>query len=139
MIFLFIFLDVTSVLFGVSLGVLTGEKLGEELVPNILILVFGFFAVRTLLYWVLFRSVVNRDMPWNRNILQSLFFLAILPLLFSILVALPSALVKQGSGIFSAFLFFANLNGSIFYFIVVPAVALAASFGIHKIYKIENW
>lgn len=139
MIFLFIFLDVTSVLFGVSLGVLTGEKLGEELVPNIPVLVFGFFAVRTLLYWLLFKSVVTRDMPWSRNILQSLIFLTLLPLLFSILVALPSTFVRADSGIFSAFLFFANLNGSIFYFIIVPLITLLVGSAIHKIYKIEPY
>lgn len=139
MIYLFIFIDVTSALFGVSLGVLTGERLADELIPNLPILALSFLVIRSLLYGVLFRSVINRDISWVRNIFQSLFLIILLSILTYILVALPSFFVEPENKALSFLLFFASLNGSIYYFVVLPISTLALSLLIHKTYKIEPW
>lgn len=139
MIFLFIFVDVVSFLFGMSAAVLTGERFGDEFAPNIVALAISFFLVRSFLYWIVFNSIIKRDLPWIRNIVQSIFLIISLPFAAFFLTAVPNYLITYQPEISEIILFFTDVQGATFYFIVLPAVALVISFILHKFYKLESW
>lgn len=139
MIFLFIFLDIVSFLFGISAAILLGERFGDEFSPNILALTVGFFLVRSLLYWILFNSVIKRDISWIRNIFQSVFLIVFLSMASFLLTAVPTYLIPEGSDIANSLLFITDVQGLVFYFAVAPIILLALSFILHRLYKLEPW
>lgn len=135
----FVGIDIISILFGVLLATSVGERYGDELSPNILVLVLGFFLIRSFLFWLLFRSIVKRDLDWIRNILQAIFLMVSLSLLTFALVVLPTYIPGVSEEAKGIALFFTNVQGVIFYYLIVPILMLILSFSIHKLYKLEPW
>lgn len=136
--FLFVFIDVISILFSILTATLAGEKYGAEFSPNILVLVTSFFLIRGLLHWVLFKSVVRRSLDWIRSSLQSIFLIIFLSVLAFITAAIPEFLIAESESS-NPILILTNIQGIAFYFLAVPIMMLFLSLAIHKIYKLEPW
>lgn len=136
--FLFVFIDVISILFSILISTLAGEKYGTEFSPNILVLAASFIIIRSLLHWILFKSVVKRDIDWTRSILQSIFLIIFLSFLTFITAAIPEFLISKSDSS-NPILILTNIQGTYFYFLAIPVMMLLLSLTIHKIYKLEPW
>ena len=135
----FVSLDVMSVLLSVILASTFGERYGDELSPNILIFVVSFFLVRNGLYWLWFRSIVNRNLDWTRSIFQSMFLIIFISILIFVIAALPTYYTSLNEKAEHIILFFTNVQGTIFYYVIVPTISLILSLILHKLYKLEPW
>ena len=139
MILLFVFVDVISMLLSVVLATAAGERAGNEFFPNILVLVVSFLLLRTLLVWVLFKSIVNRELHLSRNFFQIIFLLTSLSVLSFVLTAIPTYLISSETKFGQVVLFFTNIQGQFFYLLVVPGITFIISLVVHKLYKLEPW
>ena len=139
MILLFVFIDVISMLLSVVLATAAGERAGNEFFPNILVLVVSFLLLRTLLVWVLFKSIVNRELHLSRNFFQIIFLLTYLSVLSFVLTAIPTYLISSETKFGQVVLFFTNIQGQFFYLLVVPGITFIISLVVHKLYKLEPW
>ena len=139
MIFIFVFVDVISIMLGILLATTFGDRYGDEFSPNVILLVISFLLTRSVLYWVLFQSVIKRDISWLRSIIQAIFLIISLSGVSFILAALPSYFVNTNIDLANSILFFADLQGTTFYFILIPSITLLLSVVIHKLYKLEPW
>ena|SRR3990167_7536360 len=139
MILLFVFVDVISMLLSVVLATAAGERAGNEFFPNILVLVVSFLLLRTLLVWVLFKSIVNRELHLSRNFFQIIFLLTSLSVLSFVLTAIPTYLISSETKFGQVILFFTNIQGQFFYLLVVPGITFIISLVVHKLYKLEPW
>ena len=139
MILLFVFIDVISMLLSVVLATAAGERAGNEFFPNILVLVVSFLLLRTLLVWVLFKSIVNRELHLSRNFFQIIFLLTSLSVLSFVLTAIPTYLISSETKFGQVVLFFTNIQGQFFYLLVVPGITFIISLVVHKLYKLEPW
>jgi hypothetical protein len=124
---------------GILLATAFGDRYGDEFSPNIILLVVSFLLTRSILYWVLFKSIIKRDISWLRNILQTVFIIISLSVASFILAALPSYFVSTDSDSANTILFFADIQGTTFYFVLIPSITLLLSAAIHKLYKLEPW
>ena len=136
---LFIFIDVISIYFGILLATTFGLQAGSEFVLNVTPLVVGFFFMRALLYWIIFKSVIRRDISWLRSFLQSVFLIGFLSLSTFFTITLPSLVLGDQSTLGKIFLFFTDLQGVSFYYIVIPLLMMVISLALHKLYKLEPW
>jgi len=139
MIILPVLIDIMSMLFSVLIAAAVGERSGNEYFPNILVLVIGFFILRTLLIWVLFKSIVNRELSFVRNFFQIIFLLTLLSLVSFVLTAVPTYFVSSESRIADAILFFTSVQGKLFYLLIIPVMTSIVSLVVHKFYKLEPW
>lgn len=136
---LFVFTDVISILLSILLAILVGGRFGDEFSPNVLVLAISFILARSLLFWLLFRSVVRRDLSWMRDIFQSIFLIISLSFVAFILTTIPTYLISPDSE-FAEFIFlFTDAQGTFFYFLAVPGITLILSAIIHRFYKLEPW
>lgn len=139
MLLLFVFIDVIAILLSVLSATATGERYGSEFSPDVLVLLTTFLLTRSILFWVLFRSVIRRDIDWTRSIIQSIFLITFLSVFAFTITALPSHLISSDSEIGKNILFFAEVQGVVFYFVVIPILMAILSIIIHKLYKFEPW
>lgn len=131
-------IDTLAILLSVLVASALGDKYGGEISPNILLLVLIFFLTRSVLHWVLFKSIIRRSLDWVRSIIQSLTLLISLSVVTFALVALPTYVSTIGGPEY-IFLFFGNIQSAVFYYLVVPAIITIISFLLHKSYKLEPW
>src|SRR3990167_6129925 len=123
-------LDVISILLSVILAGTFGGRYGDELSPNILIFIVSFFLARNGLYWLWFRSIVNRNLDWTRSIFQSMFLIIFISILIFVIAALPTyftILNEKNEKAEHLILFFTNVQGTIFYYVIVPTISLMLS------------
>ena len=139
MIILLVLIDVILMLLSILVATAVGGRSGDEFFPNILILVVVFFILRTLLVWVLFKSIVNRELSFIRNFFQIIFLLTLLSLVSYILTAVPTYFVSSESRIDDAILFFTSVQGKLFYLLIIPVMTSIVSLVVHKFYKLEPW
>src|SRR3972149_7741288 len=139
MIILLVLIDVILMLLSILVATAVGGRSGNEFFPNILILVVVFFILRTLLVWVLFKSIVNRELSFIRNFFQIIFLLTLLSLVSYILTAVPTYFVSSESRIADAILFFTSVQGKLFYLLIIPVMTFIVSLVVHKFYKLEPW
>lgn len=135
---MFVGIDALAILLGVLVAGTFGENYGGEISPNILLLVVTFVSTRSVLHWVVFKSIIKRSLDWIRSIIQSISLIFSLSVVTFALVALPTYALTSG-GVENIFLFFGRLQSSIFYYLIVPTVTTLLSFLIHKYYKLEPW
>lgn len=131
-------IDTLAILLSVLVASAFGDNYGGEISPNILLLVLIFFLTRGVLHWVLFKSIIRRNLDWIRSIIQSLTLLIYLSVVTFALVALPTYASTVGRAEY-IFLFFGNIQSTVFYYLVVPAITIIISFLLHKSYKLEPW
>lgn len=131
-------IDTLAILLGVLIASTFGDSYGGEISPNILLLVSIFFLTRSMLHWVLFKSIIRRSLDWVRSVIQSLILLISLSGVTFALVALPTYASTVGGAEY-IFLFFGNIQSAVFYYLVVPAITTIISFLLHKSYKLEPW
>ena len=139
MIILLVLIDVILMLLSILVATAVGGRSGDEFFPNISILVVVFFILRTLLVWVLFRSIVNRELSFVRNFFQIIFLLTLLSLVSFVLTAVPTYFVSSESWIADAILFFTSVQGKLFYLLIIPVMTFIVSLVVHKFYKLEPW
>ena len=131
-------IDTLAILLGVLVAGTFGENYGGEISPNILLLVMTFVSTRSVLQWIVFKSIIKRSLDWIRSIIQSISLIFSLSLVTFALVSLPTYGSSAGE-VENIFLFFGRLQSSTFYYLVVPAVTTFLSFLLHKSYKLEPW
>lgn len=133
---MFVGIDTLAILLGVLTASVFGENYGGEISPNIPLLVLIFFLIRIVLHWILFKSIIKRSFDWTRSLIQSVSLITSLSLVTFSLVSLSIFSTLFGR-VEHVFLFFGQLQSSIFYYLLVPLVTILLSLIIHKFYKLE--
>jgi len=134
----YIFIDVVSLLFTSAAATIAGERVASEISPNVLVLVIVFFLARAALYYVFFRSVVQRKLSLVRNAVQSISLIILLSVAAFIFTVISTYIANTDTKFFSALLNLTNTNGFIFYFLIAPLMMVLISIFVHKFYKIES-
>ena len=136
--FMFVGIDALAILLGILVASAFGETYGEEISPNILLLVTIFVLIRSVLHWIMFKSIIRRSLDWTRSLVQSTTLIISLSVVTFSLVSLSTYSSSAGKAE-NIFLFFEQLPSPTFYYLVVPTVTIFISLIIHKFYKLEPW
>ncbi len=115
-------IDTITVVFASGLGL----QVGFAFQPNIFAFVVSFFALRTLLQWLFYNSIVHRSYPWGRGVAQFVILLIVLPALIFVGYFVPglTSLVE---------------NPKIFYFLLIPIFVALISTVFQRYFQLEPW
>lgn len=136
--FMFVGIDALAILLGILVASVFGETYGEEISPNILLLVSIFILIRSVLHWIMFKSIIRRSLDWTRSLVQATTLIISLSVVTFSLVSLSTYASSVGKAE-NIFLFFEQLPSSTFYYLVIPTVTIFISLVVHKFYKLEPW
>lgn len=120
---IYLFFDVT--VFEVSL--ILALVFGNPYLPNLYVLIGGFFVLRTLIYYLFFRFLMKREFPYQRLGVQGGLLLTSTFLIIFVIVNVAGLIPTLDPNLF------------IRYYILTPITALLVSRLIHNFYKLESW
>ncbi|OGY23598.1 MAG: hypothetical protein A2172_00020 [Candidatus Woykebacteria bacterium RBG_13_40_15] len=108
---IYVFIDVLSLLFAITISIFSGNQFQ----PNPFTFILTYLPTRLLIYYVWLKKVQKKGFLWQRLALQSILIILLLPIFIAII----------------AFIF-PGIPNNVFWFIAVPVVGVLISLFIHN-------